>query len=157
MAAENRSVDILESVAEFSMAPGRQFPVRVREVAQVADPKTQIFQVRFTRKAPTGIAALPGMTANVTITSRKSGVAGNSVVVPVSAVSKQETGAQVVWVLGADRVVHSRAVKLGAPTGDVIVVVDGAKPGERIVVAGAAFMREGMKVRDLGDALGSGQ
>jgi len=147
----------VQSVAEFGMAPGRQFPVTIREITQVADPKTQIFQVRFTMKAPPGITALPGMTASVVITTRGAGGAGNRVMVPVSAVSKQETGEQVVWVLGPDKVVHGRKVKLGAPTDDLIVIEEGLQPGDRIVVAGATFMRDGMKVRDLGDALGGGQ
>jgi RND family efflux transporter MFP subunit len=157
MAAENRRSNIVQSVAEFGMAPGRQFPVTIREITQVADPKTQIFQVRFTMKAPPGITALPGMTASVVITTRGAGGAGNRVMVPVSAVSKQETGEQVVWVVGSDAVVHGRKVKLGAPTNDLIVVEEGLQPGDRIVVAGASFMRDGMKVRDLGDALGGGQ
>ena len=88
------------------------------------------------------------------ITTRGAGAAGNRVLVPVSAVSKQETGGQVVWVLGPDKVVHGRKVKLGAPTDDLIVIDEGLQPGDRVVVAGATFMRDGLKVRDLGDALG---
>jgi hypothetical protein len=30
------------------------------------------------------------------------------------------------------------------------------QPGDRVAVAGATFLREGLKVRDLGDALGGG-
>ena len=43
MAADIRSAAITQMVAEFSTAPGRQFPVRIKEVAQVADPTTQTF------------------------------------------------------------------------------------------------------------------
>ena len=157
MAAESRRSDIVQSVAEFGMAPGRQFPVTIREITQVADPKTQIFQVRFTMKAPPGITALPGMTASVVITTRAGSSAGNRVLVPVAAVAKQDTGEPVVWVLGPDKMVHGRKVQLGAPTGDLIAINDGLQPGDRIVTGGATFMREGMKVRDLGDALGGGQ
>ena len=54
---------------------------------------------------------------------------------------------------------RSRAgpVKIGAATGGQIEIVDGLQPGDRIAVAGVTFLREGMKVRDLGDALGGGQ
>jgi multidrug efflux system membrane fusion protein len=154
MAADSRAAAVQQSVAEFSTVPGRQFPVRFREVTQVADPKTQIFQARFTTRNPPGITVLPGMTANVTITSRAAKTAGNHVLVPISAVSKQETGEQVVWLLGADQTVHRRPVKMGLPTGGDIEIVDGLQPGSRIIVAGAPFLREGMKVRDLGDQLG---
>jgi membrane fusion protein, multidrug efflux system len=157
MAADSRAAAIQRSFAEFSTAPGRQFPVRFKEVTQVADPKTQIFQVRFTMKTPANITVLPGMTANVTITSRAPKVAGNRILVPIEAVSKQATGEQVVWVLGSDQTVHRRPVKMGQPAGNDIEIVEGVHPGDRVIAAGVSFLREGMKVRDLGDALGGGQ
>jgi RND family efflux transporter MFP subunit len=157
IAADVRPSDIQQSVAELSTAPGRQFPVHIKEVSQIADPKTQIFEVRFSVKTPPGIKALPGMTATVTVTTRGARGPGNLLLVPIAAVSKQDTGEQVVWILGPDQTVHRRPVKMGSPTGDRIEIVDGLKPGDHIVVAGAPFLREGMKVRDLGDALGGGQ
>ncbi|HEX3470876.1 MAG TPA: efflux RND transporter periplasmic adaptor subunit, partial [Silvibacterium sp.] len=157
IAADIRSSNIQQSIAELSTAPGRQFPVHIKEVSQIADPKTQIFQVRFAMKAPPGVTALPGMTATVTITTRGARAAGHRLLVPISAVSKQETGEQVAWVLGPDETVHRRPVKLGPPTGGQIEIVEGLEPGDRIVVAGVVFLREGMKVRDLGDALGGSQ
>ena len=157
IADDSRSSAIQQSVAELSIAPGRQFPVHVKEVAQIADPRTQIFEVRFAMKAPPGITALPGMTANVTITTRGSRGPNNRLLVPIAAVAKQDTGEQVVWVLGSDQTVHRKPVKMGSPTENQIEIVSGLQPGDRIVVAGAPFLREGMKVRDLGDALGGGQ
>jgi multidrug efflux system membrane fusion protein len=157
IAADIRSSNIQQSIAELSTAPGRQFPVHIKEVAQIADPRTQIFEVRFALKAPPGITALPGMTATVTVTTRGARIPGNLLLVPVSAISRQDSGEQVVWVMGSDQTVHRRPVKMGAPTDDRIEISGGVQPGDRIVVAGASFLREGMKVRDLGDALGGGQ
>jgi RND family efflux transporter MFP subunit len=157
VASNLRSTEIQQSVAELSIAPGRRFPVRVKEVAQIADPKTQIFEVRFAMKAPSGIRALPGMTATVTVTTRASTRPGNNLIVPISAVVKQDTGEQVAWILGPDQTTRRRIVKLGAPSGEEIEILGGLQPGDRVVVAGATFLREGMKVRDLGDALADGQ
>jgi membrane fusion protein, multidrug efflux system len=157
IAADIRSSNIQQSIAELSTAPGRQFPVHIKEVAQIADPRTQIFEVRFALKAPPGITALPGMTATVTVTTRGARIPGNLLLVPVSAISRQDSGEQVVWVMGSDQTVHRRPVKMGAPTDDRIEISGGVQPGDRIVVAGASFLREGMKVRDLGAALGGGQ
>ena len=157
IADDIRSSAIQQSVAELSVAPGRQFPVHVKEVAQIADPKTQIFEVRFSMKTPPGITALPGMTANVTVTTRRARGPNNRLLVPIAAVAKQDTGEQVVWVLGSDQTVHRRPVSMGAPTESQIEIMSGLQPGDRIVVAGAPFLREGMKVRDLGNALGGGQ
>ena len=156
IAADVRSAAITQMVAEFSTAPGRQFPVRIKEVAQVADPTTQTFQVRVAMKAPRGVTVLPGMTATVTATYRRPGTLGRRILVPISAVYKQAGGDQVAWVIGPYQMVNRRIVKMGAATGGEVEIVSGLRPGDRIVVAGAPFLTEGMKVRDLGDALGGG-
>src|SRR5262249_5235933 len=51
MAADLRSADIVQLLAEFSGAPGLQFPVHIQEVAQRADPTTQTFTVRAAMRA----------------------------------------------------------------------------------------------------------
>lgn len=152
-----RGSAIQHSVAELSTVPGRQFPVRIKEIAQIADPRTQVFQVRFTMKAPPRVTALPGMTANVTINTRGNRGPENHAVIPISAVSKLNTGEQVVWLLGADQTVHHRMVMLGVPNADQIEILSGLQSGDRVVVAGTTFLRDGMKVHDLGDALGARQ
>ena len=154
MAADIRSADIVQMLAEFSGAPGLQFPVRITEIAQAADPTTQTFRVRATMKVPPEVNLLPGMTATVSLTYRRAGILDNRILVPVSAVFKESTGQQVVWIIGPDQKVTRRPVKIGAPAGGQIEIVDGLQPDERIAVAGVSFLRDGMKVRDLGDALG---
>jgi membrane fusion protein, multidrug efflux system len=156
MAADLRSADFDQILAEFSAAPGLQFPVRIREVAQVADPVTQTFQVRAAMKAPTDVRLLPGMTATVTLTYHRAAVLGDRILIPISSVYKDPTGAQVVWLIGSDQTVARRPVKIGEATGGSIEVTEGLQPGDRVAVAGVPFLREGMKVRDLGDALGGG-
>jgi RND family efflux transporter MFP subunit len=157
IATEMRSATILATVAEFSMAPGREFPVDIKETTQVADPKTQTFQLRVAMKPPSGFTTLPGMTATVRIAYQQAGGAGNRIFVPVAAVTRLETGEQVVWVISPDQVVHTRPVKTGDVAGGAIEIAEGLQPGERIVVAGVDFLRNGMKVHDLGDALGGPQ
>ena len=105
MVADIRSADIVQMVAEFSGAPGLEFPVRIREIAQVADPTTQTFQVRVAMKAPPGMNVLPGMTATVTLTYRRASILGDRILVPISAVFKDATGEQVAWVVGPDQTV----------------------------------------------------
>jgi RND family efflux transporter MFP subunit len=157
MAADIRAADILQLVAEFSGAPGIQFPVHIKEIAQRADPTTQTFAVRVAMKAPPDIKLLPGMTATVTVNYRRAAILGNRTLVPISAVFKDATGQQVAWVIGPDQTVTRRLVKVGEATGSRIEIVDGLQPGDRIAVAGVTFLRDGMKVRDLGDALGGSQ
>jgi RND family efflux transporter MFP subunit len=157
MVADIRTADIVQMVAEVSGAPGVQFPVTIREIAKEADPTTQTFRVRAAMEAPKNVQILPGMTATVTVSFRRASILGNQLIVPVSAVMTP-AGAQgpVVWVVGPDQTVAPRPVKVGAVTGSRIEIVEGLQPGDRIVVAGVTQLREGQKVRDLGDALGGG-
>jgi RND family efflux transporter MFP subunit len=157
MAAGFRGGNIARMAAEFSHCPGKQFPVRVEELAQVADPATQTFQARFRMKTPACTIILPGMTATVAITYRQPRAPANRTFVPISAVTRQASGQQVVWVIAADETARCREVRMGQVKDGEVEILGGLRPGERIAVAGAAYLREGMKVRDLGDALGGTQ
>jgi multidrug efflux pump subunit AcrA (membrane-fusion protein) len=103
------------------------------------------------------VSLLPGMTATVTLTYRRARILGSRILVPISAIFKESTGEQVAWVLSPEQTVARRRVKLGQAAGGQIEIIDGLQPGDRIVVAGVTRLREGMKVRDLGDALGGSQ
>ena len=156
MATQMRNAANLSFVAQFSSAPGQRFPAEIKEAAQVADPKTQTFQVRVAMNKPAGFSALPGMTAIVTVTYWPGGPASR-ILVPVSAVTRLDTGSQVIWVLAPDQTVSPRPVKMGTPTGGTIEILSGLRPGDRIVVAGGWSLHDGMKVTDLGNALGDSQ
>jgi multidrug efflux pump subunit AcrA (membrane-fusion protein) len=97
------------------------------------------------------------MSATVTLTYRRASILGSRILVPVAAVFKDSSGEQVAWVLGPEQTVSRRPVKLGEATGGRLEIVDGLRPGDRIAVAGVTHLRDGMKVRDLGDALGGAQ
>jgi RND family efflux transporter MFP subunit len=155
MAADLRTSDIVQMLASFNAAPGLLFPVHIKEVAQRADPITQTFTIRVGMKAPPGVNLLPGMTGSVTLTYRRASILGGQILVPITAIVKENTGGEVAWVIGPDGNVERRPVKTGSVTGDRIVVSEGLQPGDRIAVAGVQFLHEGMKVRDLGDQLES--
>ncbi|WP_158261056.1 MULTISPECIES: efflux RND transporter periplasmic adaptor subunit [Pirellulaceae] len=154
MVADILQADILQMTATLSAAPGIEFPVRIREIAQVADPVTQTFNVRVAMEAPENIRVLPGMTASVSVRYRRASVLDARVLVPVEAVTQNSSGEQVIWSLGEDSKVSPRKVTLGEATGGRVEIMEGAEPGDRIVVAGTRFLRDGMQVRDLGNALG---
>jgi membrane fusion protein, multidrug efflux system len=157
MATDIRSADIVQMQAELSGARGLDFPVQIREIAQVADPTTQTFPVRVAMQSPPDVTVLPGMTATVTVDYRRANILGSRILVPISAVMQSESGEQAAWIVGPDMVVSRRPVKIGEATGGQLEIVEGLQPGDRIAVAGVTFLRDGMKVRDLGDGLGSGQ
>ena len=129
-------------LAELSGAPGLQFPVEIREIAQVADPTTQTFKVRAAMQAPDGIRVLPGMTATVDgrpIAGAASWATGSWCRSPPC--SRTRTGEQIVWVVGADRQGRRRAGESSATsTGGQIEIAEGLAPGDRIAVAGVTFL-----------------
>lgn len=155
MAADIQSADIVQMTAELNGAPGVQFPVHIREVAQQADPTTQTYRMRVAMQVPPGITVLPGMTATVHLAYRRASILGDAILVPASAVFKDPGGEAVAWLIGPEGAVQRRPVTLGAVTGTQIEIVDGLAPGDRIAVAGVRFLRDGMTVRDLGDELGA--
>ena len=157
MAADLRASDIVQMLASFNAAPGLQFPVHIKEIAQRAEPITQTFTIRVGMQAVPGVNLLPGMTGIVTLTYRRASILGDQILVPAVAVTKDSTGVQMAWSMDADGNVTRRSVKTGAVTGNDIVVLEGLQPGDRIVTAGASFLRDGMKVRDLGDGLEGGR
>ena len=157
MAADLRASDIVQMLASFNAAPGLQFPVHIKEIAQRAEPVTQTFTIRVGMQAVPGVNLLPGMTGIVTLTYRRASILGDQILVPAVAVTKDSTGVQMAWSMDADGNVTRRPVKTGAVTGNDIVVLEGLQPGDRIVTAGASFLRDGMKVRDLGDGLAGGR
>jgi membrane fusion protein, multidrug efflux system len=71
------SPGIVGMVAEISGMPGRQYPVRVKEIEQVLDEKTRRFPVRYEVLHPSGVTALPGMTATVSVSFRRPRLGGS--------------------------------------------------------------------------------
>lgn len=63
-------------------------------------------------------------------------------------------GMQTVLVVGADNMVALRTVKLGDTAGDLVIIREGLKPGERVIVDGIQKARPGSKVNPTaaGDA-----
>jgi multidrug efflux pump subunit AcrA (membrane-fusion protein) len=94
------------------------------------------------------------MTATVSVRYRRASILGDAILVPISAVAETASGEQVVWVIGANQTSSPRQVKLGAARGGQVEIEEGLQPGDRIATAGVSFLREDMKVRDLGDGLG---
>jgi len=136
-----------EMYAVFSQIKDVKFPLTTREISTTADPNTRTFQATLKMDHPEGYNVLPGMTATVFAevlpTERGDAL---SVVLPVSAVVADTGKDPVVWVLDEGTMtVSAKPVQVGEMATDSITVF-GIESGQRIVTAGAAFMREGMKV-----------
>jgi multidrug efflux pump subunit AcrA (membrane-fusion protein) len=137
--------------------PGLQdavFNGRIIEIGAMAE-AGNAFRVRARLDDPTP-GARSGMSATVTLQIAREKTEGRPVFsVPLSAIrfDTTETGPVVgqratIFVFdSAKEAVERREVPVVGMAGNRVFVGDGLKPGDRIVTAGVAFLRDGQKVR----------
>jgi membrane fusion protein (multidrug efflux system) len=104
-------------------------------------PTTDTVAVRAQLPNPQGML-LPGGFVNVIVDR---GAPSKMLVVPQSAVQVDQAG-RYVLVVGSDKKVELRRVKVGAEQGREIVVSDGLKEGELVIVEGIQKVRPGQTV-----------
>jgi membrane fusion protein (multidrug efflux system) len=83
----------------------------------------------------------------------------NAMVIPQKAVTELQGQIQV-GVVTPDKKVDIRTVKTGQKFGDLVVVLEGLRPGEQVVVEGTQKLKQGITVNPTpfsGQATGSGQ
>lgn len=105
------------------------------------DPKTdgQILRATF---ANANRALTEGQTVRVVLEDK---APAEYVVVPQSVIANDQTGPYL-FVVGADNKAEQRRVKLGIERDGMVVVEDGLKPGEKMIVQGQQRVRPGMVV-----------
>jgi multidrug efflux system membrane fusion protein len=134
------------ATASFAAAPGKVFPVTLKEYSTEADPQTQTYQVVLLMDQPEGINILPGMTAIVT--GKRPEKMAFQIVIPAIAVMEDPKEKAFVWVLKKEGMtVHKTQVTVGEMTGSKnILILKGLTGGEVIVTSGLTKLQEGMKV-----------
>jgi len=161
--ADTSAVKISFGVPEYAVRHlrlGQQFSIhlqddpkeydgRVTSIAASADEKNRVFAIEVTVPNPKSYLK-PGMIASLTVSGVQKAPAP---AVPLSAVVADAAlpGHYAVFVateVGDKSVVHLREVTLGE-THESDVAVDGVKPGEKIVVVGAAGLKDGDSVQVL--------
>ncbi|MBD2530457.1 efflux RND transporter periplasmic adaptor subunit [Nostoc flagelliforme FACHB-838] len=121
---------------------------RVRSQGRVKDIQPQVNDQR--REAtvkidlPPTTLFKPGMFANAAITTNSE----MRMVVPQKAVQSQADASVIVFTLSAENTVRSQKVELGDPgNGDTVEIKSGLQLGDRVVVDGAGYLKDGDKVR----------
>jgi multidrug efflux pump subunit AcrA (membrane-fusion protein) len=116
---------------------------RVTVVSPAVDPGTTTVEIWVQAPNP-GERLLPGGAVHVTIDA---GTIPNAVTAPATALLPGESGGSVVMVVGNDNVAHQHDVTVGVRNGDVVQLVSGASPGDRVVTGGGIGLTDGAKVR----------
>lgn len=133
----------------FPSRPGREYEARLVEWNAQADAATRTYKVSFAMDAPADFRALPGMTAELKLESKREEC--SMLTIPASAVVADQDGGSAVWVYDeAGATAVKRPVKVGRMLPDSrLEVLDGLDDGERVVAAGVDFITPGMKIRPL--------
>lgn len=139
---------IIEAVASTAFAG------RVTAIAPTADPQSRVFDVEVTIPNRDG-RLRPGMIGTVALGrtgDQRLAAAQPTLTVPLTAVVKSDARSGQYAVLIVERqgdvdIVRLRRVELGEVMGNGIAVLDGVKPGERVVVSGATLLVDGEAVR----------
>ena len=87
----------------------------------------------------------PGMFARIKVDT---GTRPDSILVPERAVTELQ-GKNFVWVIGADDMATQRPVQVGETFGQNVLILEGLKAGERIVIEGVQKVRGGVPVKPM--------
>jgi RND family efflux transporter MFP subunit len=122
---------------------------KVREVTPAVSAQTGTLQVKIALSSlPQGMQLGSVVSAALTVPARQ------SVELPWSALTKdlgEQLGQPAVWVVDDQNTVSLRAVTVGRYLTGKVVIVDGLKNGEKVVVAGSQLLHPQMKV-EMADA-----
>jgi membrane fusion protein, multidrug efflux system len=125
----------------FSIAFGTDiypFHGKIHLIDRAVDPQTGTIKTRLVFPNDKGMLKA-GMSTTVKVLNN---AAAKSVIIPYKAVTEQ-LGEFFVYVVGDSSKVSQRKLVLGKPVGQDIIVNDGLKEGEKIVVQGMQNLREG--------------
>jgi len=162
-------VDVVCDVPETSLAglavgqtanvtlgalPGRKFTARVRELSPAADPQSRTYRAKLTLDNP-GPDVRLGMTADIALSapapSSASGAQGQHgfIVLPATALFHDGTQPAVWVVRAADSMLELRRVTVARYNERTIVISQGLKDGEHVVLQGVHTVSAGEKVRAI--------
>jgi RND family efflux transporter MFP subunit len=137
-----------EFFATFPSLPNERLRATVTEVSTEADPITRTYSVVFRVPQPLRGTILAGMTGEVHLSQEEG--SEPTFTVPVAAVITDPDGQPHVWKLDKPSMAVRKApVDVGEMVGESIMITRGLSRGDTVVTAGAAFLNEEMKVREV--------
>lgn len=117
----------------------------VARIAAQSDAATGVFEVEVRLTDVSSVRS--GQVAEVEIAGQAGESATAPIVIPTLSLLDARADQGVVFVVDARSIARRRAVQTGGLAQNGVVVLSGLNPGERIVSAGAAYVRDGEPVR----------
>ena len=135
-----------EAVVRFDVLAGETYGGRVGYVGATVNPRNRTFEAELRLPNP-GLAIKPEMVANIEILT---GTIPGAIVVPQESLVRAEEGF-VAFVVGRDpaagEVAELREVTIGPAQRDLVVIEEGLRPGDRLIVLGQNLVVGGDRVR----------
>lgn len=151
IAIPEQQLELLRAAKEIQVrlwSGGNPIKGHLRELSPVADPATRTFPARIALVDPPATVAL-GMTAAVVF---EVPLASSDLVLPTQTLLL-EGGKTHVWLYdSASSTVRRTVVEVGNVAGNDVLVTRGVKVGDLVVSAGVHQLKDGQKVKRLGDA-----
>jgi len=122
--------------------PGKELEARIDRIGIKADQMTSTFGVEVLVDNR-DLLLKTGLTARVSLISS---VLRNTIMIPQSAVLYKENRREV-FIVDPDNGAVRREVKLGLADGALIQVIEGLKPGDKLVISGEQYLKPGELVK----------
>ncbi len=145
----SRQNDVEKIECSFEALPGKTFPATLKETSTSVQKGNRSYLATISVQATPDDGVLLGMVGVAKLTLRDD---GETVRIPSAALIPGASGTtsenSAVWILGDDGTsIERRTVQVGAFDANGVEILDGLKPGETIVGAGARFLTDGQRVR----------
>ena len=138
-----RPMDLFNASPELILSDGTVYPHkgRILMTDRQVDPNTGTIRLIAAFPNPGNILR-PGQYGRVRI---QTSVSKSALLVPQSAVQELQGGYQAA-VVGADKKVSMRPIKVGEKVGTMWVINEGLKPGDQVIVEGVGKVKDGTPV-----------
>lgn len=135
------------AIVRLKLEDGSTYPIEGRfQFADVTvDPNTGSVTLRARFPNPQGLL-LPGMYVRAELVE---GTRDNAILVPQQAVSRDERGRPVAWIVNSQDKLERRLLDAPRTLGTDWLVLGGIKPGDRVVMTGPPVMQPGMPVHTV--------
>ena len=143
MTESDRYLQLKQFEIELILTDGAAYPLKGQIFAadRQISPTTGALRIEAIFPNP-GYALRPGQFARVRV---KFDTKKDALLVPQRAVSELQ-GSYQVAVVDADNKIHIQPVRVGDRSGNLWIIEDGLRPGQRVVVEGVHKVREGLTV-----------
>ncbi len=132
------------------LAAGTAFAARVSRVAAMADARTGAFDIELRLQPASGNEAIvlrSGLVGEARIRASRADARAGVLGVPALAVLEGRGDRASVYRVGADGRAWRVAIRIAGIAGDEVLVAEGLAAGDRVITSGAAYLRNGQRVR----------